>query len=166
MANPLLTHFVWRYWHKTFWVSSLGLRKLVHDMKGNPVIQVSCKEPSMSYKYPQEGTHILDTLLIKISTQNFRGIFLGVNQGHPWHKGWPWPFFYPPRTTNNVLQVTTSRQEGSWHTYNWSGVLNLTCRIISLHRTRTYILWSCDLALKYSIVARNDNVISQGTWCG
>ena len=35
----------------------------------------------MSYKYPHEGPPLLDTLIIKISTRNFQGIFLGVKQG-------------------------------------------------------------------------------------
>ena len=56
------------------------LLNYIHDVKDGPVLQVSFQEPSMSSKYPHEGPPILDTLLIKISTQNFQGIVFGSNR--------------------------------------------------------------------------------------
>ena len=32
----------------------------------DPVFQVSCQEPSMSFKYPHQGQGVLDTLLIML----------------------------------------------------------------------------------------------------
>ena len=58
-----------------------------------------------------------DTLLIKISTRNFQGIFLRVKKHHPWHHGWP----FPPSLwsgTLNVLQVPPFLTPHSWHTSN------------------------------------------------
>ena len=47
---------------------------------------------------------IPDTLLIKISIQNFQCIFLMVNKHHPWHLGLPCPPSLRSGTLN-VLQV-------------------------------------------------------------
>ena len=46
-----------------------------------------------------------DTLLIEISTQNFQGIFLGVEEHHSWLQEWP---CHPSHRsgTLNILQVT------------------------------------------------------------
>ena len=130
---------------------------IIHDIKDNPVLQVSCQEPSTSSKYhhkgppswhtsnedidmklsgylplgqtwssmtsrmtlsstspgssskyPHEGPPILDTLLMKILTWNFQGIFLWVKHGHPWHQGWPCSPSLLSGTLN-VLQVPTWR---------------------------------------------------------
>ena len=70
----------------------------------DPVLQVSNQEPSMSSKYPNSWPPILDTLIIKISTRNFQGIFLRVKQHHPWHQGWPCPWSLRSGTLN-VFQV-------------------------------------------------------------
>ena len=64
---------------------------------------------------PRKRPPILDTLLIKISTRNFQGIFLRVDQGHPWCQEWP----CPPSLwsgTLNVLQVPQFLIPPSWHT--------------------------------------------------
>ena len=61
----------------------MGFTKYVYEVKDDPVLQVSCQEHSMSSKNTYEGSPILDTLLIKISKQNFQVIFIGVKQGHP-----------------------------------------------------------------------------------
>ena len=84
----------------------------------DPVIQVSCQEPSMSSKYNHhEGPPILDTLIIKISTQNFQGIFLRGGQGHSGHQEWPCPPSLLSGTLN-VHQVLPWRTPHSWHTSN------------------------------------------------
>ena len=78
--------------------------KYIHNVKDDPVLQVSGQELSTSSKYLHSWPPILDTLLIQISTQNFQGIFVRVKQDHPWHQGWP----CPPNLwsgTLNVLQV-------------------------------------------------------------
>ena len=54
-------------------------------------------------QYPQ-NTPLIDTLLIKVSTQNFLGIFLRVKQDHLWHQGWPCPSSLWSGNLN-VLQV-------------------------------------------------------------
>ena len=115
ILDTLLMQILTQNYQGTF----LGVNKVIHDIKDDPVIQVSCQEPSMFSKYPQEGPPILDTLLIKISTRNFKGIFLWVKQNHPWHQGWP----CPPSILSGtiiVLQVPSLRKEGSWHTTNWA----------------------------------------------
>ena len=80
----------------------------------------------MTSNLPESGTllvnmvricPLLDTLPIKISTQNFHDIFLGVKKGHPWHQVWP----CPPNLlsgTFNVLQVPTFLTPPSWYTSN------------------------------------------------
>ena len=60
---------------------------------------------------------IPDTLLIKISTRNFQGIFLRVKQGHPGYQGWPCPPSFLSGTIN-VLQVPSFWTPHSWHTSN------------------------------------------------
>ena len=87
------------------------------DVKDDHVLQVFCQEPSTSSKYPHEGPPILDTLLIKISTRNFQGIFLRVKKHHPWHQGWPCPPSLQSGTLN-VLQVPPLLTPHSWHTSN------------------------------------------------
>ena len=65
----------------TIWVTCDHFGDLpspIHDIKDDHVFQVSGQEPLISSKYPYKGPPILDTLLIKISTQNFQGIFLEV----------------------------------------------------------------------------------------
>ena len=42
---------------------------------------------------------------VGIVTQNFQGIFLGVQKHHPWHQGWPCPPCLRSGTTN-VLKFT------------------------------------------------------------
>ena len=50
----------WRtpqFWHTSnkdlkLRVSSFGSNQIIHDIKGDPVLQVSCQEPSLSSKYP------------------------------------------------------------------------------------------------------------------
>ena len=60
---------------------------------------------------------LLDTLLMKILTQNFQGIFLGVKQGNPWHQRWS---CHPSilSETINVLKVPPQWTPHSWHTSN------------------------------------------------
>ena len=100
-ALPCLTprKVIWKFGVNIF----LRGKKVIHDFKHDPVLQVSYQEPSTSSKYPHEGPPILDTVLIKI-TQNFQGIFLGVNQGHPWYQGCPCSPSLRSGTLN-VLQV-------------------------------------------------------------
>ena len=57
--------------------------KIIHDVRNDPVLHVSCQEPSTSSKYRPSCPHLLDTLLIEISAQNFQGIFLGAYLNHP-----------------------------------------------------------------------------------
>ena len=61
----------------------MGYAKYINEIKDEAVLRVSCQEPRTSSKYHHEGPPILDTLLIKISTQNFQGTFLWIKQGHP-----------------------------------------------------------------------------------
>ena len=68
-------------------------------------------------KYPHEGPPILDTLLIKISTQNFQGIFPWVKQSHPWYQVWTCPSSLLAGTLN-IFQVLPWRTPHSWHTSN------------------------------------------------
>ena len=78
--TPLYLSQKWRYWHETFRILSLG------STKSRMILcSKSCQELSMSSKNPHEGPPILHTLLIKISTRNFQGIFIGVKQGYSWH---------------------------------------------------------------------------------
>ena len=56
----------------------MGSTKYIHDIKDNPILQVSCQEPSTSSKYPHNGLPILDTLPMEISTQNFQDMIFGV----------------------------------------------------------------------------------------
>ena len=93
--------------------------------QGNPWHQRQPCHPSILpgtinvLQVPHEGPHILDKIIIKISTQNFQGIFLGVKQGHPWCHGWPWPSSLLSGTII-FLQVPPLKKEGSWHTSNWA----------------------------------------------
>ena len=59
----------------------LCLNKILHNIKNDQVLQVLNQELSTSSEYPNEGSPILDTLLIEISTKHFQGIFLRVKQG-------------------------------------------------------------------------------------
>ena len=58
----------------------LRVKKIIHEIKDDPVLLVSNQEPSMTSKYPSSLPHILDTFLIERSTQNFQGIFLRVKK--------------------------------------------------------------------------------------
>ena len=82
-VTPLYISQKYRYWHKIFKIWSFGSTKYIHDIKGDPVLQVSCQEPLTSSKYPHKGSPIIDTLLINISTRNFPDMSLGVYQVHP-----------------------------------------------------------------------------------
>ena len=75
-------------------MSSLGSTKVIHDIKDNPVIQVSCQKPSTSSKYPHQRQRVLDTLLMKKSTWTFKCIFLGVHWIYPWCQGLPCPTIF------------------------------------------------------------------------
>ena len=63
-------------------------------------------------------TSLPDTVLIEISTQNFQGIFLGVNKHHSWCQEWPCSPCLRSETLN-VLQVPPFLTPPSWHTSNW-----------------------------------------------
>ena len=80
---------------------------LINEFRDDPVLQVYSQEPWTSSKYPHKGPPILDTLLIKISTQNFQDMILGVYQVHPQHHGWPCNPGLLSGTVN-ILQVPPS----------------------------------------------------------
>ena len=44
---------------------------VIHGVKDDPVLQVSCQGPSMSSKYPHQGQEVLDTLLIMLEFRDF-----------------------------------------------------------------------------------------------
>ena len=103
----------------------LGLKNIIHDIRNDPVLHVSGQEPSTSSKYPPSWPTLLETLLIKISTQNFHGIFLGVKIHHSWCQEWP----SPPclwSGTLNVLQLPPSWPPLSWHISNKDIYMKLT----------------------------------------
>ena len=105
---------------------------------------------------------ILDTLLMRIWTLNFQGIILGVNQGNPWHQGWPCPpsllsealniLQVPPWWTTpslNILQKKISTwnfhsiflgvKEGHpwYHDWPWpSSLLSGTIIVLKVHTLR------------------------------
>ena len=88
--------------------SSMTSRMTLSSM--SPVRNPQCP-PSTTMKA------LLETFLLKISTQNFQGTYLWVKQGHPWHQGW----LCPPcllSGTLNILQVPPWRTPHSWHTSN------------------------------------------------
>ena len=59
----------------------MGSKMVIHEIKDDCVIQVSCQEPSKSFKYSNVGPPaILKTLLIKLSTQNFEISYLESNK--------------------------------------------------------------------------------------
>ena len=64
---------------------------------------------------PPGSTPLLDTLIIKISTWNFQGVFLWVKQDSPWYEGWHCPQRLRSGTLN-ILQVPKWRIPLSWHT--------------------------------------------------
>ena len=85
----------------------IRVKNIFHDIKDDPVFHVPDQEPSMSSKYPPSRPSLPDTLLIKISTQNFQGIFLWVKKHVPWHQGWPCPPCLWSKTLK-VLQIPPS----------------------------------------------------------
>ena len=50
---------------------------IIYDIKDDPVLQVSGQEPAKSSKFPPSWPLILDKLLIKMTTKNFKNIFPG-----------------------------------------------------------------------------------------
>ena len=46
----------------------------IHDVKNDPILQVSSQEPSTSSKYGLHGRGVLDTLLFKLESLNFNQI--------------------------------------------------------------------------------------------
>ena len=87
-----------------FQCTFIRVKNILLDVRSDPVIHVSGQEPSMSSKYPPSWSPLPDTLPIEISTQNFQGIFLGVEKHQEWHQVWP---YHPglKSGTLNVLQV-------------------------------------------------------------
>ena len=80
-------------------------KKVINDIKEDPVLHSSKQEPSMSSKYPCKGPPIFETLLIYLWTQNFQDIFFGVKWYYQWHYGGPCPQSLQSGTLN-VLKVS------------------------------------------------------------
>ena len=91
---------------------------IIHDVRNDPVINVSSQEPSMSSKYPPSWPPIPDTLPIEISTPNFQGMLLMVKEHHSWHQKWPSDPCLRSGTFN-VSKVPPFLTPPSWHTSNW-----------------------------------------------
>ncbi len=105
--------------HETFRVSSWGSPKMIQHVKDDPILQVSSQEPSTSSKYGLQGQGVPDTLLIMPESSNLAHNSRITYYDNPWCHGWP----HPPGIqsgTINILQVWTSRMEGSWHTSNYA----------------------------------------------
>ena len=81
----------------------------------------------MSSRYPSSWLPFHDTLLIKISTQNFQGIFLRVNKHHSWRQEWSCspclrsgtlnvlkvpPFLTPPLPETLQMKISTQNFQG------------------------------------------------------
>ena len=119
LTLPLLDTLLIEISTQNFQGIFLGVKKnIIHDVRNDPVIHVSGKEPSTSSKYPPSWSPPPDTLPIEISTWDFQSMFLRVIEHHSWHQEWPCQPCLRAGTLN-VCQVPPFLTPPSWHTSNW-----------------------------------------------
>ena len=100
---------------------------MIHDVKDDPILQDPSQEPSTSSKYGLQEQGFL-TLLIILENWNFAHKWIIIYYEYPWCQGWP----HPPRPQSGtiyILQVWTSRMEGSWHTSNHARELKVGTQV-------------------------------------
>ena len=101
------------------------------DIMDDPVLQVSCMSGTLNIlQVTPWRTPILDTILMKISTQNFQVIFFLVKQGHPWLPG----SLCPPSLLSGTLKI---HQVPPWRT----PILDTVQIHISTQNFQSIFLW-------------------------
>ena len=88
---------------------------MIHDVKDDPIIQVSSQEPTMSSKYNFEDGGVLDTLLFKLERWNLAHKWRNEYHDDSWCQELPHHQSFQSGTID-VFQVWTSRTGGSWTT--------------------------------------------------
>ena len=111
---------------------------MIHDVKDDPILQVSSQEPSTSSKYGLRGQGVLDTLLIMLESWNLAHKPRIQYHDDPWCQGWP----HPPSTQSGTIKILQVWLRG------W-GVLD----------TLLFMLESWNLAHKSRITYHDD------PWC-
>ena len=95
-------------------------------------------------------TPLPDTLLMKISTQNAQGIFLGVKKHHPWHQVWPCPPSLWSRTLSKFQYPPSCPT--SWSTSNKDNHMK-----VSEYLPKGLL----SLSMSYKVIGSKDQIIGQ-----
>ena len=85
----------------------------------------SIRNPQCPPDIPKKNL-IIETIVIKISTQNFQSIFLGFKQGAAWQQGWPTCDPNLQSGSLNAIKVPLQRTHHAWTTSNYDIKIKLS----------------------------------------